>query len=137
MRDSLIADSEVPDGGYGWVVIFACAVVTWWFVGVAYTWGVLQAALVDRKDYSPAVLAFVGSLSVACNSLLGVLHTIMIRKIGLQRTALLGVFLLGCGSILSGLATESIALLFVTWGFVGGYGTSLCFLVGFDLHTWI
>jgi hypothetical protein len=41
MQQSLLADSEVPDGGYGWVLISACAVVTWWFVGVSYTWGVM------------------------------------------------------------------------------------------------
>jgi hypothetical protein len=30
---SRLADSTVPDGGVGWVVIGACGVVTFWFVG--------------------------------------------------------------------------------------------------------
>jgi hypothetical protein len=30
---SRLADSIVPDGGVGWVVIAACGVVTFWFVG--------------------------------------------------------------------------------------------------------
>lgn len=30
---SRLADSTVPDGGVGWVVIAACGVVTFWFVG--------------------------------------------------------------------------------------------------------
>jgi hypothetical protein len=30
---SRLADSTVPDGGMGWVVIAACGVVTFWFVG--------------------------------------------------------------------------------------------------------
>lgn len=30
---SRLADSTVPDGGMGWVVIGACGVVTFWFVG--------------------------------------------------------------------------------------------------------
>lgn len=135
MRDSIIADSQVPDGGYGWVLIFACAVVAWWFVGVAYTWGVIQAALVDRKGYSSSVLAFVGSLCPACNSLLAFPNATVIRKIGTRRTALLGISLLGCGSILSGFTTGSVALLFVTWGFIGGLGGSLCFMVSFILHA--
>ncbi|KAK9350895.1 hypothetical protein V1523DRAFT_418370 [Lipomyces doorenjongii] len=43
LEASVLADAQVPDGGYGWVVISACALVTWWFVGASYTWGVLQA----------------------------------------------------------------------------------------------
>ncbi|KAJ5388499.1 hypothetical protein N7509_011040 [Penicillium cosmopolitanum] len=72
MQQSLIADSQVPDGGYGWVLISACAVVTWWFVGASYTWGVMQAELVEKKGYSSSTLAFVGSLCPACISLLAV-----------------------------------------------------------------
>lgn len=129
MQQSLIADSQVPDGGYGWVLISACAVVTWWFVGASYTWGVMQAALVEKKGYSSSTLAFVGSLTPACISLLAVPNATVIRKIGARITALLGIFLLGLGSVLSGFAVDSVAGLFMTWGFVGGLGTSLCFMV--------
>ncbi|BCS19547.1 uncharacterized protein APUU_12375A [Aspergillus puulaauensis] len=129
MRQSLIADSQVPEGGYGWILICACAVVTWWFVGASYTWGVMQAALVENKGYSSSTLAFVGSLCPACISLLAVPNARVIRLIGARVTALLGIFLLGLGSILSGFVTDNIAGLFMTWGFVGGLGTSLCFMV--------
>lgn len=129
MQQSLIADSQVPDGGYGWVLISACAVVTWWFVGASYTWGVMQAALVQSKGYSSSTLAFVGSLCPACISLLAVPNATVIRVIGARVTALLGITLLGLGSILSGFTTDSVVGLFMTWGFVGGLGTSLCFMV--------
>lgn len=134
MQQSLLADSQVPDGGYGWILIFACAVVTWWFVGVSYTWGVMQAALVGSKGYSSSTLAFVGSLCPACISLLAVPNATVIRVIGARITALLGITLLGLGSILSGFATGSVAGLFMTWGFLGGLGTSLCFMVCLGLH---
>ncbi len=29
LEASRLADSTVPDGGYGWVVIASCAVLTW------------------------------------------------------------------------------------------------------------
>jgi len=34
---SRLADSTVPEGGYGWVVVFACSVITFWFVGTSYS----------------------------------------------------------------------------------------------------
>lgn len=130
MLQSQMADSQVPDGGYGWILISACAVVTWWFVGASYTWGVMQAALVDRMGYSSSTLAFVGSLCPACISLLAVPNATVIRVIGARVTALLGIFLLGLGSVLSGFVTGSVVGLFSTWGLLGGIGTSLCFMVG-------
>lgn len=27
---SRLADSTVPDGGYGWVMITGCSIMTWW-----------------------------------------------------------------------------------------------------------
>ncbi|KAJ9205269.1 putative monocarboxylate transporter [Paecilomyces variotii] len=129
IQASLIADSQVPDGGYGWVVIFGCAVVTWWFVGTSYCWGVTQAALVERGLSSPSTLSFVGSLTTACISFLAVLNARVIRKLGSRITALLGVLLVGLGEILSGFATENIGGLFMTSGVITGIGTSLCFMV--------
>ena len=43
-----VPDSAVeamPDGGYGWTVIFACSVVTFMINGWSGSWGVLQTAL--------------------------------------------------------------------------------------------
>ncbi|KAL2815650.1 MFS general substrate transporter [Aspergillus cavernicola] len=129
MQASLAADSEVPDGGYGWVVIFSCAVITWWFIGTSYSWGVLQAALVKDGVSSSSTLAFVGSLAVACISFLGILNARLIRLLGTRMCAMLGVALLGTGEILSGFAMKSIGGLFVTAGAVMGVGISLCFMV--------
>jgi hypothetical protein len=129
MHASLIADAEVPDGGYGWVVVLAGAVITWWFVGASYTWGVMQAALVQNKGYSPATLAFVGSLVPGLIAILAIPNATFIRKFGARVTGMAGIFFLGLGSILAGFAVDSIPGLFMTWGLVCGIGTSLCFMV--------
>ena len=129
MHASLIADSEVPDGGYGWVVVFSGAVIFWWFMGSVYTWGVMQAALVEQKNYQPATLSFVGSMVPALGATLAIPNATLIRKVGARTTSLAGVFLLGLGSILAGFAVDSIPGLFMTWGLVCGLGASLCFMV--------
>lgn len=129
MHASLIADSEVPDGGYGWVIVFSGGVIYWWFMGAVYTWGVMQAALVEEKGYQPATLSFVGSMVPALGATLAIPNATLIRKLGARITALAGMFLLGIGSILAGFAVNSIPGLFMTWGLVCGIGASLCFMV--------
>lgn len=37
VQASRIADSQVPDGGYGWVIIGASAVLAFWSIGTVYT----------------------------------------------------------------------------------------------------
>ncbi|KAJ5821466.1 Major facilitator superfamily domain general substrate transporter [Penicillium rubens] len=126
---SLLADSQVPDGGEGWVVILGCAVVTWWFIGTSYCWGILQAALVKEGVSTSSTLAFVGSLATACISFLGILNARIIRKLGTRRSALAGVLFLGLGEVLSGFSAMNIGGLFATAGIVMGVGISLCFMV--------
>ncbi|OPB45600.1 MFS permease [Trichoderma simmonsii] len=128
LEASRLADSVVPDGGYGWVVVGACAVIAWWFVGMGYSWGVLQGALVEKGLSSPATLSYVGSLAIALISCLAIINSRIIRAIGAQRTAILGIFLLGMSEIVSSFAVSSLAGLFVTSGVTLGLGMSLCFM---------
>ncbi|KAL5362165.1 major facilitator superfamily domain-containing protein [Aspergillus floccosus] len=129
MQASLLADAEVPDGGHAWVVISGCAVITWWFIGTSYCWGILQAALVKEGVSSSSTLAFVGSLATACISFLGILNARIIRKVGTRIAAMVGIFFVGLGEVLSSVAIKNIGSLFVTSGVVMGIGISLCFMV--------
>jgi len=119
---SRLADAAVPDGGYGWIVIAACSALTFWFVGTTYSWGIIQAALVERKLGSPSIISFVGSLTCASISILALVNARVIRWLGARSTALIGVGLLGTGEILSGFATRNVGGLFFTAGVVMGVG---------------
>ena len=123
LHASRLADSTVPDGGYGWIVIFGCAVITWWFVGTSYSWGVIQAALVEQGLSSPSTLSFVGSMTTAIISVLAIVNSRVMRTFGARYTALLGIFLVGAGEVLAGFATRNIRGLFVTAGGIMGIGT--------------
>ena len=122
VQASLMADASVPDGGYGWVVVGCCALLTFWFVGTTYSWGVIQTALVVRGLSSASTLAFVGSLTVAMLSVLAVVNARLIRALGSRPVAVMGVCLISLGEVLSGFATNSVAGLFVTTGVVMGVG---------------
>jgi hypothetical protein len=129
IAESRLADAQVPDGGYGWIVTGACSVLTFWFVGTSYSWGVIQAALVEQKLSTPASLSFVGSLTAACISFFALINARIVRWIGGRNTALAGVMFLGMGEILSGFSTKNVGGLFFTAGLLMGIGCSLQFMV--------
>lgn len=128
LEASRLADSTVPDGGYGWVVVIACATVSWWFTGTSYSWGIIQNALAAEGVASPATLAFVGSLSAGLIGALAIINARVIRWIGARSTALLGVFFLGISAITSSFAVKNVAGMFFTSGVILGLGLSLCFM---------
>lgn len=103
------ARSDVPDGGHGWIVLSACAVLAWWFVGINYTWGVLQASFVENGMAPASTLSFVGSLAMAWAPVLAIANAKMIRLIGL-------------GEIAASFATRSVPGLFICIGCITGVG---------------
>ena len=126
---SRIADASVPDGGYGWVIVAACSLIAFWFIGTTYSWGVLQDALVQKHLGSASSLSFVGSLATACVAAFAIINGRLIRAVGARKMAFLGITLMAGGQILSGFAQHSIGALFVTAGLTMGYGVSACFMV--------
>ncbi|KAM0452639.1 hypothetical protein ACHAPV_009400 [Trichoderma viride] len=128
LEASRLADSAVPDGGYGWVVLGGCAVIAWWFVGTGYSWGVMQGALVEKGLSTPATLSYVGSLATAIIAFLAIVNARIIRAIGAQKTGMLGILILGISEILSGFTVNSLPGLFITSGVTLGVGLSLCFM---------
>ncbi|PGH17968.1 hypothetical protein AJ80_04589 [Polytolypa hystricis UAMH7299] len=127
-RPLQVTDSK-PNGGYGWVVVFGCSVITFWFVGTTYSWGVIQASLVAQGLTSTSTLSFVGSVTVALNALLALVSTRFIRIFGARTTGMLGITLLSAGEILSGFSTKNVGGLFFTTGVIMGIGVSFCFMV--------
>lgn len=120
---SRIADSTVPEGGYGWVVITGCAILTWWYLGMSYSWGIMQSALVERGLAPASTLSWIGSLCVTFNSIGALVWARFIRVVGTRQAALVGIVCLGGGSVLSGFCTQNIGGLFFTSGVIMGLGT--------------
>ena len=129
LQASRVSDSTVPDGGYGWAVVFGCSAMTFWFVGTTYSWGILQASLLQQNLSSASTLSFVGSVTAASISFLAIVNARVIRLLGARTTALLGMTLLALGEILAGFCTHNIGALFFTAGIIMGIGVSLAFMV--------
>lgn len=92
-------------------------------MGTSYSFGIIQAALVAEKVGSASTLAFVGSTTVVFIAILAIANARLIRWLGAQKTALLGVSLLGVGELGASFATKNIGGLFATTGVITGVGT--------------
>ena len=119
---SRLADSTVPDGGYGWVIVPACSVLAWWAMGTTYSWGVMQDALVLEGLSSPAVLSFIGGLSTGLVGAMAIVNSWIIRGIGVRCAGMVGIGFMGGSEILSSFAVKNLGALFFTSGALLGMG---------------
>lgn len=122
LQASLAADATAPDGGYGWVIVASGAILLWLSIGMNYSWGVMQAALVDEGLAKPSTLSFVGSLQAGLMSALAIVNSRIMRFLGARTATMLAVGLMGGSQILAGFTTHNIGGLFVTSGLCMGVG---------------
>lgn len=128
LEASRIADRSVPDGGFAWVVISACAVLFFWITGCSYSWGVLQNALADQGLASAATLSFIGSISPTIMAGLAIPNAGLIRWLGIRQTSIIGISFVVLSLITSSFCVHSVVGQFITRGALLGIGMSLCFM---------
>ncbi len=123
-----------PDLAYdtkeGWPVVAAGSAIFFVFLGLIYSYGIVQLHLAKSHLASVSTLSFIGSVGAAMSPLTGTLVARVIRVAGYRYTAFLGGIFLGLGEFTAGWATKSVPAMFVTQGFLFGVGAGLLFLVG-------
>lgn len=130
-EDAAYSTTAIPDGGYGWTIVFCCSLITFWNNGIINCWGVLQAALLDStlRSTPPSTLSFVGSLGLAGAAAFGLLVVRLIQLVGSRTTSILGVLFMGASLIGSSFCTDNLAGLFGTAGVLAAVGLSLVYTV--------
>lgn len=123
------AIEAIPDGGYGWTVVFGCSILSFWLNGWSGSWGVIQTALLQNPhtSFSTSTTSFVGSLTLALEVALGLLSVRIAQAISARYTAVLGVLFVGLGIVLSSFTTDNIGGIFVTSGALVGIGCSFLY----------
>ncbi|KHN94702.1 Major facilitator superfamily domain, general substrate transporter [Metarhizium album ARSEF 1941] len=127
-RHTAAADGAHLDTWRGWLVVAAASTSLFMYMGVIYSWGVLQARMADARGYSLTTLTFVGSLATSFMVSLCILVGKLVRKFGYTRPALVGAVLLGLGEFLSSWAVGHLWALFLTHGILFGIGGGLTIL---------
>ncbi|ATY60992.1 fungal specific transcription factor [Cordyceps militaris] len=119
---------EHLDSWRGWIVVTASASSLFVFMGVIYSWGILQADLAHKSNMSLTTLTFVGSLATSFMTSICIFVGKSVRKFGYRETAIAGAILLGLGEFASSWVTHHLGALFVTHGVIFGVGGGLTIL---------
>lgn len=116
--------TAMPDGGYGWTVVFCAAIATFWINSMVSCWGVLQTALLSSSlsNVPSSTLSFVGSLSLGCSVGFGLFMMRLARWCGSRTTVMAGIAFMAIGQFAASFSTHSVAGLFVSIGLVSGIG---------------
>ncbi|WOO83179.1 Aspyridones efflux protein apdF [Vanrija pseudolonga] len=123
-------DASAPDGGlHAWAMVGCCSMLGFWFVGVTYSWGVLQTTLVERHLAPASTLAFVGSIAVSMLSFMAILNSRILTSLGARKMAIIGTFFMSFSQIFASFTTRNVGGLFVTAGVMMGLGVGFCFMV--------
>ncbi|XP_057375663.1 monocarboxylate transporter 14-like isoform X1 [Daphnia carinata] len=116
-----------PDGGWGWVIVMSSFLCNLIVDGIAYTFGVFLPKFVVYFNEGKGTVAWVGSLLagvyLSCGPIVGALT----NKFGCRTTCIMGSVV---GMVAFALSTlsESVAMLMVTYGIIGGIGFGLIYL---------
>ncbi|XP_046452111.1 monocarboxylate transporter 14-like isoform X1 [Daphnia pulex] len=116
-----------PDGGWGWVIVMSSFLCNLIVDGIAYTFGVFLPKFVIYFNEGKGTVAWVGSLLagvyLSCGPIVGALT----NKFGCRTTCIMGS-VIGMAAFALSTLSNSVAMLMVTYGIVGGIGFGLIYL---------
>lgn len=113
----------------GWPVVAAGSAIFFVYLGLVYSYGIVQLHLADAHLASASTLSFIGSLGAAMSPLMGMIVARIIKRIGYRFTAFIGSIFLGLGEFTAGWSTQSVPAMFATQGLLFGIGAAMLFLV--------
>ena len=116
-----------PDGGWGWVVVFASFMVHLIADGCGFSFGVLYVELLSFFGESKGKTAWVGSLFVSVPLITGPIASALTNRYGCRVITMAGGLIAGIGFVISAFA-NSIEVLCFTFGIVAGFGLSLVYV---------
>lgn len=119
--------SKIPDGGYGWVVVFASVIVSLIADGVSFSFGLLFTEWLKYFDESKAKTAWIGSLFLAVPLMSGPIMSNLVDRYGCRKMTILGGFISGLGFFLSTFC-NSVECLYMTFGVLSGIGLGFAYV---------
>lgn len=109
--------SEVPDGGWGWIVAVAFFLVEVFTYGVIKSFGIFLKDLMSDFNETNSRVSWIISICVFVMTFTAPLSTVLSNRFGFQPVVMFGGFLISLGTI-STAFTSSINQMYLTIGIV-------------------
>lgn len=128
-----------PDGGYGWVIVFASFMCNMIVDGIAYTFGIFLEEFVNYYGEPKGKTAWVGSLLAGMYLSAGPVVSALTNKYGCRAVCIAGSVISTAAFVLSTVC-PTVNTLMLVYGFFGGLGFGLIYLpavvcVGYYFET--
>lgn len=122
-----IAEARPPDGGWGWVVVFASFMVNLIADGITFSFGVFFPHFLEYFGESKGKTAWIAGIFMAMPLLSGPIASFLTDRYGCRRVTIFGSILAAVGFVISAFV-ENMETLFLTFGIMAGFGLSLCYV---------
>jgi MFS family permease len=123
-------DHDIPDGGYGWVIVFSVSAINAFTWGVLGSYGVYLAYYLSHSIFPGATsldFAYIGGLNFGMSMLVASPVTWLVRHTGTHVPMVIGVIFQTTGFIGASFATQ-IWHLYITQGILVGLGVGFLFI---------
>jgi len=118
---------KIPDGGWGWVVVFASLIISMIADGISFSFGLLYVKLDDHFKESQSKTSLIGSLFMAVPLLSGPIGSALVDRYGCRTMTIIGGIISGVGFTMSAFV-NTIELMYTTFGVIAGLGLGLCYV---------
>lgn len=128
VKDSSKTDTEPelvpPDGGWGWVIVFAFALSNVIAVPILQSFGLLFKGRFDALEITGTDASVIINVNSAFGMILGLFNGFLLRKFGYRKISIVGAILNTTGVILTSYANSFVFFL-VAYGIISSVGFNI------------
>jgi len=129
MHDDETSQQESGEKPMNRWVIAAAGIVMQVALGAVYAWSVFRIPLTRAYGWSISQVTFTFELAILMLGLAAFAGGLLLKRAGPRRMAVIGGLGYGLGVILAGQSHGHLALLYLTFGVLGGVGLGFCYIV--------
>ncbi|CAH0750630.1 unnamed protein product [Diatraea saccharalis] len=118
---------QIPDGGWGWVVVAASFLVATVADGLAFSYGLINEKFVTYFEQSEAKTSVIGSLFISVPLIAGPAMSALVDRYGCKNMTILGGIASTIGFVAASFS-NSVEVLCVTFGLMAGLGMGLLYV---------